>query len=81
MPDPVTGFARVPDEVPVLMGCSPGLVDVQVCQPDCVAYSVFDYEGPVNYAAMTALAELTGVVFDLADEDAVLCGPILVVAA
>lgn len=79
MPNPATGFARVPDEVPVLMRCSPDIVDVQVSLPDCVAYSVFDYEGPVNHAAMAALTELTGEAYDLEDEDAVLCGPVLVV--
>ena len=73
MPNPVTGFSRVPNDVPVLMRCSPDMVNVQVCLPDCVAYPVFDYEGPVNYAAMAAVA------YDLEYEDAVLCGPLLVV--
>ena len=75
MLNPATGFAGVPDEVPVLMGCAPDMVDVQVCLPDCVAYPVFDYEGPVNYAAMAA------VTYDLKYEDAVLCGAVLVVSS
>jgi len=79
LPDPVTGLARVSEQVPVLMGCARGLVDVLASGPGYVAYSVFDCEGPVNEAAMTAVAEMSGVGFDLADEDAVLCGPVLVV--
>lgn len=79
LPDPVTSFATVPEQVPVLMGCARNLVDVLVSGPGYVAYSVFDCEGPVNEAAMAAVAEVSGVGFDSIDEDAVLCGPVLVV--
>ena len=79
MPDPATGFARVPERVPVLLDCAPELVDVLASGPGYVAYSVFDCEGPVNEAAMAAVAEVSGVTFDAEDEDAVLCGAVLVV--
>ena len=79
IPDPATGFARVPDQVPVLLGCAPGLVDVLASGPDYVAYSVFDSEGETNQAAMAAVAVVSGVAFDSEDEDAVLCGAVLVV--
>lgn len=79
MPDPATGFARVSEQVPVLMGCAPALVDVLACGPRYVAYSVFDCEGPVNEAAMAAVVAVSGAEFDPKDEDAVLCGPVLVV--
>ena len=79
MPDPATGFAQVPDQVPGLLGCAPGLVDVLASGPDYVAYSVFDSEGEANPAAMAAVAAVSGVAFDAEDEDAVLCGAVLVV--
>ena len=79
MPDPKTGFARVPVQVPGLLGCAPGLVDVLACGPEYVAYSVFDCEGETNQAAMAAVAAVSGVAFDADDEDAVLCGAVLVV--
>jgi hypothetical protein len=81
LPDPATGFAAVPEQVPALMGCARNLVDVLVSGPGYVAYSVFDCEEPVNETAMAAVAEVSGVDFDPSDEDAVLCGPVLVVAA
>ncbi|WP_262490729.1 hypothetical protein [Hymenobacter mucosus] len=40
---------------------------------------MFDCEEPANEAAMVAVAEVLGVEFDLGDEDAVLCGPVLVI--
>ena len=79
MPDPVTGFARVPDQVPGLLGCAPALVDVLASGLDYVAYSVFDSDGEENPAAMAAVAAVSKVAFELADEDAVLCGAVLVV--
>ena len=79
LPDTATGFATVPEPVPALMGCARNLVDVLVSGPGYVAYSIFDCEGPVNEAAMAAVAEVSGVSFDPSDEDAVLCGPVLVV--
>ena len=79
MPDSVTGFARVPEQVPGLLGCASELVDVLACGPEYVAYSVFDSEEEVNPAAMAAVAAVSGVAFDSEDEDAVLRGAVLVV--
>jgi len=79
LPDPATGFATVPEQVSVLMGCTRDLVDVLVSRPGYVAYSVFDCEEPVNEAVIAAVAEVSGVEFDPGDEDAVLCGPVLVI--
>jgi hypothetical protein len=78
MPDAETGFARVPEQVSVMLGCAPDLVDVLASGSDYVVYSVFDCEGPVNQAGMAAVAEVSGVAFDADDEDAILCGPMLV---
>lgn len=81
LPDVGTGFARVPEQVSAMLGCAPELVDVLASGDEYVAYSVFDCEGPVNEAGMAAVAELSGVAFDADDEDAILCGPVLVVSA
>ncbi len=81
LPDAATGFARVPDRVPGLLGCAPELVDVLASGPDFVAYSVFDYEGPTNHTAMAAVAEVSGVQFDPDAEDERLCGPVLVITS
>jgi hypothetical protein len=43
-PEIVNGFANVPDQVPTLLGCLPGLVDVLAIGPGYVVYSVFDSE-------------------------------------
>lgn len=79
MPDAATGFVRIPEQVPALLGCAPELVDVLASGPNYVAYSVFDCEGDKNSAAMAAVANVSGVSFDLSDEDAILCGAMLVV--
>ena len=79
LPDSVTGLAQVPKRVSALLGCAPDLVDVLACGPGYVAYSVFDFIGEVNQAAMEAVRSLSGAEFDLDDEDTVLCGPLLVV--
>ncbi len=79
MPNPKTGSARVPEQVPALLSCAPGLVDVLACGPEYVAYSVFDCDGETNRAAMAAVAAVSGVAFELDDEDSVLCGAVLVV--
>lgn len=81
MPDLATGFVGVPQGVPVAMGCVPELVDVLASGPNYVAYSVFDCEGLVNQKAMAAMTEVSGVSFDMEDEDAVLCGAVLIVKA
>ena len=80
MPDPKTGLVRVPDQVAVMLGCAPGLVDVLASGPEYVVYSVFDSEEEVNPAAMVAVAAVSGVAFDSEDEDAVLRGAVLVVS-
>ncbi len=79
LPDPATGFARVPERVPVLLDCAPELVDVLASGLGYVAYSVFDCEGPMNEAAMAAVSEVSGVAFDAEDDNIALCGPVLVV--
>jgi hypothetical protein len=78
LPDPTTGFAQVTEKVSTLLGCAPELVDVLAIGPDYVAYSVFDSEESVNEAAMTAVAAVSGVVFDVEDDDTVLRGAVLV---
>lgn len=79
MPDVYTHNARIPDEVPSLLGCVPELVDILACGPCYVAYSIFDSEGDVNPAAMNAVAKVSGIGFDLNDNDEILCGPVLVI--
>lgn len=79
LPDPATGFAKVPEQAATLLGCALTLVDVLACGLEYAAYSVFDCEGELNIAAMDAVAELTGLEIDLSDEDTVLHGPVLVV--
>jgi len=80
MPD-TSGYAKVPEQVPALLGCAPSLVDVLASGTNYVAYSIFDLEEEVNHGAMKAVAEVSGAVFDAEDEDSVLCGPILLVVA
>jgi hypothetical protein len=77
LPDPLSGLASIPERVPILLECTPGLVDVLVSNPRYVAYSIFDYEGEANCAAMAALTELTGVKFG-DDEDEILRGNVLI---
>lgn len=76
-----TRFAAVPPGVSALMSCAPELVDVLASGSDYVAYSVFDCEGLVNQTAMAAVAKVSGVIFDVEDEDTVLRGPVLVISA
>ena len=78
LPDPATGFAQVTEQVSALLGCAPELVDVLASEPNYVAYSVFDSEESVNEAAMTAVTAVSGVAFDAADADMILCGPVLI---
>jgi hypothetical protein len=81
IPDPATGFVKVPEQVSVLMSCAPILVDVLATGPGYVAYSIFDCDGPVNLPAMTAVAKVSGIVFDPDDELTTLCGAVLLVTA
>ena len=76
---PSTGYAQVTDEVAAYLGCARELVDVLDSGADYVAYSIFDFEGPTNHAAMTALEDLSGYHFDVEDADQVLQGPVLLV--
>ena len=68
MPNPTTGLVGVPSAVPILLGCAAELVDVLASGPSYVAYSIFDSEGVTNPVAMEAVS---GVSFDLEDEDSV----------
>ena len=79
LPEAKSGLAAVPEPVPILLGCAPGLVDVLASGLDYVAYSVFDCEGQANPTAMEAVAKVSGVSFDIDDEDALLRGPVLIV--
>ena len=81
MPDPVTGLVRVPPQAAELLECAHSLVDVLASGPEYVVYSIFDFEGEPNTAAMAAVAKLSGHDFDEADEDHVLARPTLVVYA
>lgn len=81
MPDSATGFVNVPEQVPVLMGCAPSLVDVLATGPGYVAYSIFDCEEPVNLSAMAAVSKVSGIEFDPDDELTILCGAVLLVTA
>lgn len=70
----------MPEQVPALLNCSRELVDVLAAGKDYVAYSVFDCEEGINPAAMQVLANLTGLPFDIENEDEALRGPVLVIA-
>ena len=75
------GFARVPEQVPELLGCSPELVDILASGASYVAYSVFDSEGEANHQGMAAVAKASGITFDKMDEDTTVRGAILLVLA
>ena len=79
MPNAVTQRAHIPNEVSRLLGCAPGLVDILICGPRYVIYSVSDYESDTNLTAMEAVSKVSGIKFDLEDADMILCGPILIV--
>lgn len=74
-------FASPIPKVAALLGCVPGLVDVLASGEKYVVYSIFDSEGPANPTATLAVAELIGSNFDVADEDELLRGPVLIVQA
>ncbi|WP_162549833.1 hypothetical protein [Hymenobacter nivis] len=78
LPDAITKLVSIPERVPLLLNCAPGLVDILASDTGYVAYSIFDHEGQINHSAMVALSELTGVRFGY-DEDETLCGTILIV--
>lgn len=63
----------------LLLGCALALVDVLACGSGYLVYSVFDYEGQINPAAMMAVTEVSGIEFDLLNEDELLQGPVLVI--
>ena len=46
-----------------------------------IVYSIFDCEGEINPEAMAAVGAVTGMSFDIENEDEVLRGPVLVVLA
>ena len=62
-----------------LLDCHASLVDVLACGAGYVIYSVFDCEGPQNIPAMAAVASVTGIEFDPANDDELLRGPVLVI--
>lgn len=79
LPSTISRFAIVPEQVSALLECAPALVDVLACGSHYIAYSIFDCESEVNYAAMIAVAQMTQTSFDPDNTDEVLCGPVLVV--
>lgn len=79
MPNRTTGLVGVPAAVPILLGCAAELVDVLDSGPGYVVYSIFDCEEEKNPTAMEAVGFVSGVNFELDDEDAILRGPVLVV--
>ena len=82
-PAPGSSFesVRMPAEVPALLRCAPQFVDVLASGHDYVVYSIFDAEGEINLEAMEVTAKLSGVTFDVANEDEILRGLIVVVSA
>ncbi|MBO0358598.1 hypothetical protein J0X19_11630 [Hymenobacter sp. BT186] len=60
--------------------CIPEMVDILASTPEYTVYTIFDHEGDPNLAATEAVAELTGIEFNLDDEDQVLSGPVLIIA-
>jgi hypothetical protein len=81
LPNPETGFASIPDNVSVFLGCSQALVDILTFGTNYVVYTVFDHDGDINKSAMLAVAEVAGEIFGVGDEDSHLCGPVLIVRA
>lgn len=79
LPSLAAGFAHMPEQVAVLLGCAPNMVDVLASGLGYVAYSVFDSEDEVNIEAMAAVTKVSGVTFDLGDEDTTLLGAVLIV--
>jgi hypothetical protein len=78
LPDSTTSFSHVPEQIAVLLGCAPKMVDVLASGLGYVAYSVFDSEDEVNVEAMAAVSKISGVSFDQEDEDTILRGAILI---
>lgn len=62
-----------------LLGCAPFLVDVLANGKGYLLYSVFDYEGEINTAAMAVFTELTGVAINPEEDDELLQGPVLAI--
>lgn len=61
--------------------CETGLIDVLACGAGYLVYTIFDYEGEANFTAMAVVAKISGIEFDVLDDDVVLRGPVLVVMA
>lgn len=62
-----------------LLQCPPAQIDVLASGLGYMAFSVFDHEGEINLEAMRVLTQLTGISFNVDEEDEVLRGPILIV--
>lgn len=78
LPNSTTNFAHVSEQLAMLLGCAPKMVDVLASGLGYVAYSVFDSEDEVNVEAMAAVSKISGVSFDQEDEDTILRGAILI---
>ncbi len=77
--DGIHNSAPVFEQVATLLKCHLSLVDVLAAGSGYVIYSVFDSEDSLNLPAMAVASSLTGVLFDQADDDIALRGPVLVV--
>jgi hypothetical protein len=74
------GSIQVTARIAAELGCVPALVDTLDTGPGYSAFSIFDCEGAVNEAAMSALnliSQYGG--YDVEDENTLLRGPILVI--
>jgi len=67
------------DQLGILLGCHPALVDILVSSRSYIVYSVFDSEGGLNEDAMLTVSNMTGIMFSVSDEDTILRGPVLIV--
>ncbi|GGF28841.1 hypothetical protein [Hymenobacter cavernae] len=76
--DAISRSADANNRIAALLGCATGMVDVLASGQGYTAYSVFDCEGEVNPKAMKAVTALSGVAFDLDNDDEVLKGPVLI---
>lgn len=64
-----THFGQVLPQAAEVLGCSPSLVDVLACGLNYIVYTTFDSEDQANPIATQAVADLTGIDFNVTDED------------
>ena len=74
----VNNFMHIPPDIPALLKCRPELVDVLASGPKYIIYSVFDATGKTNPEAMKMVAQLSGIILDVTNEDEILRGPVII---